>query len=162
MTLHVNDGGTVKEAKELHVNDGGVVKEVKEGWVNDGGVVKQFYTSVIPPYLLFAEQDDLTNTVGYLRNDFGTYTPSTFEGYEIDFHWDDAEGARFHEFKLVASGLSSTLLTKITITGFTQGGLQTREYLGANAQFLDGNKWRWVLGDFDRMMPNQEHDITLE
>ena len=45
MTLHVNDGGSWKDATP-YVNDGGTWKAVQEVWVNDGGTWKRAYSAL--------------------------------------------------------------------------------------------------------------------
>jgi hypothetical protein len=45
MTLHVNDGGTWKQAANVYVNDAGVWKEVQEIYVNDAGTWKSVFVN---------------------------------------------------------------------------------------------------------------------
>jgi len=42
-SVWVNDGGTLREIKEIAVNDGGTVRNITEGGVNDGGTLRQFF-----------------------------------------------------------------------------------------------------------------------
>ena len=42
-SVWVNDGGTLREIKEIAVNDGGTLRNITEGWVNDGGTLRQFF-----------------------------------------------------------------------------------------------------------------------
>lgn len=135
MTVHVNDGGTWRQATSIYVNDGGVWRTITSVYVNDGGTWRLVHTPSVSFSLAADSGNDgfLFEWTGYISGTTGSVTPSGTAALPGSINFDGL--ADFYAF-----GIGTYSHSQIIMSGFSSDPGQTGYWVSVDIDSDDGPK----------------------